>query len=79
MIKYIVAKWYDMSFIKNEAMRVEVKYTFNSCPFKIWCSYKKSINEFQIKTYVNDHRCARIHKNSQMTAKWICMEISRKA
>ena len=49
MIKYSIAQRYDARFVKNEANRAEIKYTFNDCPLEYGVHMRRVLINFKLR------------------------------
>ncbi|CAI9304035.1 unnamed protein product [Lactuca saligna] len=72
---YAVAHGYDLYYEKNDKDRLLVKCCkgkIPQCPFRLWASWMKDEQTFQINSLREDHSCSRTFKlGSIVTYKWI--------
>nr|KAJ0220123.1 hypothetical protein LSAT_V11C200099760 [Lactuca sativa] len=72
---YAVAHGYDLYYEKNDKDKLLVKCCKGKrpqCPFRLWASWMKDEQTFQIKSLREDHSCSRAFKlGSIVTYKWI--------
>ncbi|XP_038715742.1 uncharacterized protein LOC120009283 isoform X2 [Tripterygium wilfordii] len=71
---YSVDGGYPIQFVVNEKERCQAKCP-GGCPWKIWCSKIKGEITFQVKTYVQKHRCNRSLPNKQANTSWLTVRL----
>lgn len=59
MREYAILHEKDVYFKKNDPTRVRALCRGKGCPFVCYSSKDPKTNDFVIKTYVGEHRCAR--------------------
>ncbi|XP_072056231.1 uncharacterized protein [Arachis hypogaea] len=50
----------------------------SNCPWTIYCSRSNEPKGFQVKTFVNQHVCARSHTNKLADRKWVIEQLKEK-
>ncbi|CAH9142846.1 unnamed protein product [Cuscuta epithymum] len=70
MIRYAVHKKTDISFVKNEPLRVQVKCG-PTCPFGCTVSWERRYKCFQVKVLRPDHLCNSKFKLRVVGQKWL--------
>lgn len=58
LTKYAVAKGYPIKFDKNDKTRV-LAICGKGCSWRLYATYMQSEKSFQIKSYLNEHKCIR--------------------
>ncbi|XP_038717376.1 uncharacterized protein LOC120010656 [Tripterygium wilfordii] len=74
---YSVDGGYPIQFVVNEKERCQAKCS-GGCPSKIGCSKIKGESTFQVKTYVQKHRCNRSLPNKQANTSWLAVRLLNK-
>ena len=64
-----------VKFPKNESIRVRVVCTSDGCPWLLFASKMQNSSSMQIKTFVDEHKCARKFKNRYVTSRWLTKKI----
>ncbi|CAD5324537.1 unnamed protein product [Arabidopsis thaliana] len=64
VLRYSLKTRYDIKLFRSEARIVAAKCSYVDkdgvqCPWKVYCSYEKTMHKMQIRTYVNNHICVR--------------------
>lgn len=57
-------------YLSDDKQRIQVACA-KGCPFKMWASYIKGSDGWQIKTVVNEHNCVWTYKNKLVTVKYL--------
>ncbi|XP_025635815.1 uncharacterized protein [Arachis hypogaea] len=60
----------NISFVKNDKVRVRAVYKSDDCPWVVYCACNKLDRSWQIKTLVDNHTCSRRRKNRAATQTW---------
>jgi len=64
VLRYSLKTRYDIKLFRSEARIVAAKCSYVDkdgvqCPWKVYCSYEKTMHKMQLRTYVNNHICVR--------------------
>lgn len=66
--KYVVMKGVCVKFVKNEGVRIKA-ICISPCPWSVYASIERNNNTFMIKTYMPNHKCYRVSRNSMANSK----------
>ncbi|KAK8475945.1 hypothetical protein V6N13_124052 [Hibiscus sabdariffa] len=78
VLEYSRRNRYEVKFLNNDKRRVNVVCRAG-CPWRLWGSPMSSNKQtWQIKTYEAEHRCLRVIKNRNLTAKSIAKKYLHK-
>nr|KAJ0227269.1 hypothetical protein LSAT_V11C100004300 [Lactuca sativa] len=62
LCNYVVANEFELYYEKNDSKRLLVKCCASECTFRLWASWMRDEQSFQIKSLINEHNCARNFK-----------------
>ncbi|XP_025611866.1 uncharacterized protein [Arachis hypogaea] len=68
----------ELRWIKNDKERVRVGCIDDECPWLVHLSYNKSLQCYQVKTYKNDHTCARDMGSNAADQHWISLKVEKR-
>lgn len=70
--KYAVMKGVGLKFVRNLRVRVKVRVKcIPSCSWTIYTSVERNDNNFMIKTYIPNHKCYRVSRNTMTNSKFL--------
>lgn len=58
-----VMKGVGVKFVRNEGVRGK-EICMSPCPWSIYASIERNNNTFMVKTYISNHKCYRVSRNS---------------
>nr|XP_025618784.2 uncharacterized protein LOC112710668 isoform X1 [Arachis hypogaea] len=73
-----IAEGRELRWIKNDRERVRVGCKDDDCPWLVHLSYNRSLQCYQVKTYKNDHTCARDLGSNAVDQHWISKKVEKK-
>ncbi|XP_020967434.1 uncharacterized protein LOC110266768 [Arachis ipaensis] len=73
-----IAEGRELRWIKNDRERVRVGCMDDDCPWLVHLSYNKSLQCYQVKTYKNDHTCARDLGSNAVDQHWISKKVEKR-
>ncbi|XP_072074354.1 uncharacterized protein [Arachis hypogaea] len=73
-----IAEGRELRWIKNDRERVRVGCMDDDCPWLVHLSYNKSLQCYQVKTYKNDHTCARDLESNAIDQHWISKKVEKR-
>ncbi|XP_020963773.1 uncharacterized protein LOC107610504 [Arachis ipaensis] len=73
-----IAEGRELRWIKNDRKRVRVGCMDDDCPWLVHLSYNKSLQCYQVKTYKNDHTCARDLGSNAVDQHWISQKVEKR-
>ncbi|RYR50970.1 hypothetical protein Ahy_A06g026031 [Arachis hypogaea] len=65
-------------FSRVEPLKCKTICCEANCPWSIYCSRSNEPRSFQVKTFVNQHVCARSHTNKSADRKWVIEQLEEK-
>ncbi|XP_016199549.1 uncharacterized protein LOC107640549 [Arachis ipaensis] len=68
----------SIMFSRVEPMKCKAICCEANCPWTIYCSRSNEPKSFQVKTFVNQHVCARSHTNKSADRKWVIEQLEEK-
>ncbi|KAI3525338.1 hypothetical protein L1887_04054 [Cichorium endivia] len=82
---YAVANGYQIWFERNDHMRLLARCCKRSnddetkCPWRLWATWMSNEKSFQVKSLVDEHKCARNFKSASLVNyKWIAKKFATK-
>ncbi|XP_015958579.1 uncharacterized protein LOC107482561 [Arachis duranensis] len=73
-----IAERRELKWIKNDKERVRVGCKDEECPFLVHLSYNKTLQCYQVKTYVQEHTCARDLGSNAADQHWLSKKIEKR-
>ncbi|XP_072060263.1 uncharacterized protein [Arachis hypogaea] len=73
-----IAEGRELRWIKNDKEIVRVGCMDDECPWLVHLSYNKSLQCYQVKTYKNDHTCARDMGSNEADQHWISLKVEKR-
>ncbi|XP_016200220.1 uncharacterized protein LOC107641235 [Arachis ipaensis] len=73
-----IAEGRELRWIKNDKERVRMGCMDDECPWLVHLSYNKSLQYYLVKTYKNDHTCARDMGSNAACQHWISLKVEKR-
>ncbi|XP_025625076.1 uncharacterized protein [Arachis hypogaea] len=73
-----IAEGRELRWIKNDKERVRMRCMDDECSCLVHLSYNKSLQCYQVKTYKNDHTCARDMESNAADQHWISLKVEKR-
>nr|XP_029147024.1 uncharacterized protein LOC114924957 [Arachis hypogaea] len=73
-----IAEGRELKWIKNDKERVRAGCKDEECPFLVHLSYKKTLQYYQVKTYQQEHTCARDLESNASDQHWLSKKIEKR-